>query len=349
MKIGFMVNNVMTEKADYTTTLIALAATNMGHDVWYIGVSQLAYGCDDAVHGAATRTVKTKYHSLSAYVHALQGIKAHKECIPLDQLDILWLRNDPAEDVNSRTWARLAGVNFARLAMRHGVLVLNDPRGLSEAENKMYLQYFPEEIRPKAIISRDPDEIKDFIRQQGGYAVLKPLTGSGGRNVFLIHPNEKANINQIIEAVLQDGYIIAQEYLKAAVAGDTRLFLMNGKPLTYKNKIAAISRVHGGNEDMRSNISAGAHSQKAQVTPEMLTLAEIIRPKLVKDGMFLVGLDIVGNKLMEINVFSPGGLDSCERFEKVKFSQEIVRALERKVTDIKYYNRQFDNAEMAVL
>jgi glutathione synthase len=349
MKLGFLVNNVMTEKADYTTTLMAQAATNIGHDVWYIGVDELSYGCDDSVHGSATKVVKTKYHSLNSYITALQGKKAHKERIILDQLDILWLRNDPAEDVNSRPWARLAGINFARLAMRHGVLVLNNPRGLSEAVNKMYLQYFPEEVRPKAIISRNPQEIKDFIHHQGGYAVLKPLTGSGGRNVFLIKPNEKANINQIIEAVLQDGYIIAQEYLKAAVAGDTRLFLMNGKPLIYRNKIAAISRVHGGNEDMRSNISAGAHSQKAQVTPAMLELAEIIRPKLLKDGMFLVGLDIVGNKLMEINVFSPGGLNGCERFEKVKFSQEIVRALERKVIDIKYYNRQFDNAEMAVL
>jgi len=349
MKLGILVNNVMTEKANYTTTLIAQAATNMGHDVWYIGVEQLSYSCDDSVYGLATKVVKTKYHSLNTYISALQGKKAHKERLTLDKLDILWLRNDPAEDVNSRSWARLAGINFARLAMRHGVLVLNDPQGLSKAVNKMYLQYFPEEIRPKAIISRDPDEIKHFIRQQGGYAVLKPLTGSGGHNVFLIQPNEKSNINQIIEAVLQDGYIIAQEYLKAAVAGDTRLFIMNGKPLAYKNKIAAISRVHGGNEDMRSNISAGAHSQKALVTPEMLQLAEIIRPKLVKDGMFLVGLDIVGNKLMEINVFSPGGLVGCEQFEKVKFSQEIVRSLERKVTDIQYYNRQFDNPEMAVL
>jgi glutathione synthase len=100
---------------------------------------------------------------------------------------------------------------------------------------------------------------------------------------------------------------------------------------------------------MRSNISAGATLQKAEVTPEMLKLAEIIRPKLIKDGMFLVGLDIVGDKLMEINVFSPGGLEACEQFEKAKFCREIIRSLEQKTDYISHYNHHFDNHEMSTL
>jgi len=349
MKLGLLVNNVDTEKSDYTTTLIAKTATNMGHEVSYISIEKLSYSINDTVYANSVRVPPGQYHSLELYLKILHSKKAILEQTTIDKLDVLWLRNDPAEDVNNRPWARLAGINFGRLAMRHGVLVVNDPSGLNEAINKMYLQYFPEEVRPRAIITRDASDIKHFVDQEKGYAVLKPLSGSGGRNVFLIHPEDKFNINQIIESVAEDGFIIAQEYLKEAKNGDTRLFLLNGKPLKVKNKIAAIHRHKDGDDDIRSNISAGASTQKAKVTPQMLELAEIIRPKLVRDGMFLVGLDIVGSKLMEINVFSPGGLIGCERYENSKFCQEIIRSLEHKAEYIKRYNRHFNNTEMATL
>jgi glutathione synthase len=328
MKMGLLVNNIFTEKANYTTTLIAMTATNMGHEVFYISVDQLSYGVDDTVYAASLKVTPGKYRTLKTYLNNLQSEKAIHQKLILDKLDVLWLRNDAAEDVNNRPWARLAGVNFARLAMRHAVRVVNSPSGLNEAVNKMYLQYFPEEVRPRAIITRVPGDIKQFIKQENGYAVLKPLSGSGGRNVFLIRPEEKYNINQIIESVSQEGFVIAQEYLKEATKGDTRLFLLNGQPLMVNNKYAAIHRYHSGDEDMRSNIKSGAISYRAEVTPEMLKIAEIIRPKLVRDGMFFVGLDIVGNKLMEINVFSPGGLVDCERLQKTQFCKIIIDSLD---------------------
>ncbi len=214
----------------------------------------------------------------------------------------------------------------------------------------MYLQYFPSAVRPRTIISKDPSDIKDFIYQEGGEAVLKPLSGSGGHNVFLIHNEEKANINQIIEAISVEGYVIAQEYLPLAVNGDTRMFLLNGNPLTFHNKLAIMQRYRKrGDEDMRSNISAGAMTKKATLTPEMLQIVEIIRPKLVQDGMFFVGLDIVGDKLMEINVFSPGGLHECDYFEKAKFCTEVIHALERKVEYMHHYKKEFNNTEIAIL
>ena len=100
---------------------------------------------------------------------------------------------------------------------------------------------------------------------------------------------------------------------------------------------------------MRSNIHAGGKLRQAEITDQHLQLAEIVRPKLVQDGMFLVGLDIVGDKLMEINVFSPGGLGSAQNFEKVNFSNAVLDALENKVAYMSYYNRNFDNDEMACL
>ncbi len=350
MKLALVVNNIFTEGPDYSTTLIALTATDMGHEVWYIGIEQLSYGDNDMVYAKARRVPAHKYCSTVAFLRTLKSNKAIEQRVTLDELDILWLRNDPAEDLLARPWAGLAGINFGRLAMRHGVLVLNDPNGLSKAGNKMYLQYFPEEVRPRAIITRDRDDIKHFIQQEGGYAVLKPLSGSGGHNVFLIQPSEKANLNQIIEAISREDYIIVQEYLHEAVHGDTRLFMLNGKLLACKGRVAAIHRMRDANEgDMRSNMTAGAIAIKAQLTPEMQEVAEIVRPKLMRDGMFFVGLDVVGNKLMEINVFSPGGLIGCEHFEKAKFSREIILSLENKVRYIRHYNRHFDNPEMAML
>ncbi len=258
------------------------------------------------------------------------------------------LRSDPSTDTGLRAWAQAAGIIFGRVAMRHGVIVLNDPNGLSKAMNKMYFQLFPEEVRPKTLITRDRDEIKAFAKELGGNVVLKPLQGSGGQSVFLVRPDDLPNLNQMIEAVSRDGYVIAQEYLPAAAEGDTRLFVMNGQPLRYKGKYAAFRRVRHG-DDMRSNIHAGGKLRQATITDTHLKIVEIVRPKLVQDGMFLVGLDIVGDKLMEINVFSPGGLGSAQKFEKVNFTHAVLHALEHKVDYMRYYRRNFDNVDLATL
>jgi len=231
--------------------------------------------------------------------------------------------------------------------MLDGVVVLNDPNGLSRAMNKMYLQGFPENVRPKTLITRSPDRIKELGREQGTL-VLKPLQGSGGSGVFLLRENDHDNINQIIQAVSRDGYIVAQEYLPAATEGDTRLFLMNGVPLQHKGHYAAFRRIRTG-DDMRSNIHAGGKLRKAELTDTDFRLAEMVRPKLVEDGMFLVGLDIVGDKLMEINVFTPGGFGSAQMFEKVDFTQCVLTAIRRKVDYVKYYKKKFSNAEIATL
>jgi glutathione synthase len=142
--------------------------------------------------------------------------------------------------------------------------------------------------------------------------------------------------------------VIAQEYLPAAEQGDLRLFVMNGRPLRHGKKYAAFRRVRSGG-DMRSNIHAGGTKAPAEVDSTILHIAEVVRPKLVQDGMFLVGLDIVGDKLMEINVFSPGGLGSAQQFEKVNFSAVVIEAIERKVQYMQFYGRNFDNVEMCTL
>ena len=348
MRLGIIVNDINTEKPDYSTTHIAMAATNLGHQTWYMGVGDLAYEPDEKTYGFCRRVADKKYRLDDAYLATLRGNKAHTERICLDDLDVLLLRNDPANDINSRPWARLAGIHFTRMAMRHGVIVLNDPDGLNHAVNKMYLQTFPREIRPRTLITRNQTEIKRFIAEQNGWGVLKPLAGSGGRNVFLVNPQSAANLNQMLDAVATEGYIIAQEYLPEATEGDTRMFLMNGMPLQFKGHYAAFHRVRlSGDRDFRSNMTAGASATKATVSDKMLRLAEIVHPNLVQDGMFLVGLDIIGNKLMEINVFSPGGLDSLLKLEGVSFMNEIIHAIERKVEYRQKNPQSLNNIEIS--
>ena len=139
-----------------------------------------------------------------------------------------------------------------------------------------------------------------------GVLVVETLAGLRRQRGLPRQSPEAPNLNQIIEAIGRDGYVVAQEYLPEAKEGNVRFFVMNGRPLREKGAYAAFRRKNPDG-DMRSNMSAGGSAAKVVVTDEMLEVIDIVRPKLVADGMFLVGLDIVGDKLMEVNVFSPGG------------------------------------------
>ena len=347
MKIGFIVNDVMTEEPGYTTTRLGCEAVNRGHEVYVLGVGDFAYDPDEHIRARARSVSQKKYGSHESYLKDLQGPKAVKQRITVDDLDVLMLRNVPSDDYLKRPWAAMTAAEFGRVAMRHGVIVVNDPNGLAKASTKMYFQLFPEEVRPRTLITRDREEIKAFAKEEGR-CVLKPLQGSGGASVFLVQTSDIPNLNQMIDAVSRDGFVICQEYLPAAEDGDMRLFVMNGRPLQVKGKYAAFRRTRSGG-DMRSNIHAGGKLAAAEVVEKDLKIAEIVRPKLVQDGMFLVGLDIVGNKLMEINVFSPGGLGSAQKFTKINFNTYIINALERKVNYMNFYGRNFDNVDMCTL
>ena len=212
MKIGFLVNDVKTEKPGFTTTRLGCEALNMGHEVCVFGVGDLAYDADENVRARAKVLPKKSYSSNETYFKDLQGPKAINERITVDDLDVLMLRNVPSDDFIARPWATTVATEFGRVAMRRGVIVLNDPNGLAKASSKMYLQLFPEEVRPRTLITRDNSEIKAFAKELGTI-VLKPLQGSGGASVFLVRPDDLSNINQMIDAVSRDGFVIAQEYL----------------------------------------------------------------------------------------------------------------------------------------
>lgn len=347
MNIGIFVNDIRKEDPKYTSTSLAKEAHNRGHHAIHIDVDDFAYAPDDKVYVWGRSAKKEKKYRLGNSflddIHAAEPVR-----FPVADLDVLLLRNDPSIDAVDRPWAQSVGIIFGQLALRHGVIVLNDPTGLSKVNNKLYFQFFPEMVRPRTLISHKADELKAFVKKEKR-AVLKPLQGSGGEGVFLVDTTKKSsNLNQIIETLGKGGYIIAQEYLPAAARGDIRLFLMNGEPMRIGKTYAAVRRV-AAKEDIRNNMHSGGHIEPVEVTDKMLELANIVKPKLVQDGMFLVGLDIAGDKLMEINVFSPGGLTSISEIYELDFVGAVIDALEEKVYYMKHYDRRFDNMEMATM
>jgi glutathione synthase len=348
MMIGFFVNDMEREYENYTTTVLAHTAAARGHRVCYITPSDFALNPDDTLSVHGRFLPKRKYKDRADFFKTLKDPKAVKiERLDATEIDALMLRNDPSIDAQT-PWAMESGILFGREAVRRGIIVLNDPDSLGKAINKLYFQSFPVEARAETLISRHASDIKAFAKAHRGNIILKPLQGSGGSGVFKLDPENSANLNQMIEAIGRDGYIIAQAYVPAAKKGDIRLFIMNGSPLQIGGKYAALRRV-AAKDDIRSNIHAGGKAEAVDIGKTELEVAEMIRPKLMSDGMFLVGVDIVGDKILEVNVFSPGNLESCSKLAGVDFSVSVTEAIERKVAIQSQYANAFDNRHLAIL
>ncbi len=347
MQIAFFINDLEREFAGYTTTVLAHQAAERGHKVCYVTPGDFVLQPDDSLCVHARVLPQRKYKDREDFFATLNSPRAKRQPVDMAEIDVLMLRNDPSIDAET-PWAAEAGILFGREAAKRGTIVLNDPDSLGRAINKLYFQSFPTEARAETLISRNEEDIKAFARAHKNNIILKPLQGSGGSGVFKLDNKAKSNLNQMIEAIGRDGYVIAQAYVPAAKKGDIRFFLMNGEPLQIDGKYAALRRVQS-KDDIRSNIHAGGTAEAVDIGETELRVAEIIRPKLIADGMFLVGIDIVGDKILEVNVFSPGNLGSCSRMAGVDFSVPILAAMERKVAIAGQYAQTFDNRHLAIL
>jgi glutathione synthase len=300
----------------------------MGHEIYYIGLADFYY--ESAYIAAHVRKVLPDQMLTSANQLMEVLRTTEKTKMILEDMDVVWLRFDPVLDMVNRPWAAASALQFAALLKEKGVWVINDPDSLSRASNKLYLEGFDESIRPKTIVTRNYTDVIEFFEQQNKLIILKPLKGSGGKNVFLINKDNQQNLKQTVEAIARDGYVIGQEYLPEASRGDIRFFLLNGEPISINGKYAAVHRVQQGDE-IRSNVHQGAKTQAAIISPELLVMVDKIRDKLVQDGMYFVGLDVVGDRIMEINVFSPGALCQTEEIVKEDFSALIIKKIAERV------------------
>ena len=347
MTIAILVNDVDTEVPTAATTVLARAAAVRGHTVYMTGVGDLTYDSSGRMRMVCRRAPEGGADDQAAFLQAVQGRRVERHVVNTSDIDVLWLRYNPLESVEHSAWEHDAGMIFGQIAVREGVIVLSHPYTLPIAVNKLYLEHFPEEIRPRTVITRSYDEIRAFHEREGGKIVVKPLRGYGGKDVFLVD-EDAGNLRQIVESIARTSYVIAQEFLPAASEGDTRFFLFNGKPLVVDGKYAALRRI-AGSDDFRSNMSAGGKPAKAEVTDRMLEIADIVRPRLVADGIFDAGLDIVGDKLVEINAISSGGLNAASRLEEADFGGAVIALVERKVEHRRRYGAQLRNRGLAVM
>ena len=325
MKIAFLVNNVETEIDEYATTRLAKAANLMGHEVWYVGLGDLRIGEPDGEIGAHARPgIAREEDTLTAFTDRMKESSAQR--IRLDKLDAVFLRNDSIEDLQDRPWASSLGAVFGQLLEAHGVTVVNDPTALIRAGTKVYLDEFPADIRPRSLMTRNEEDVRDFISSVGR-AIIKPLCGARGRNVFMVDGEDEPNLNQMMETVLEDGYVYAQGYVEGADEGDMRIFLLDGELIEVDGHVSAFRRVPDGN-DPRANICAGGKMEPGDITDKQRAVVKAMHDKLVEDGMFFVGIDVIGDKVIEINTESPGGLQAIEHLYGVDICPIVIDALE---------------------
>lgn len=347
MRIAFVVNDVDTEHPRAATTVLALAADRAGHRVHMIGVRELTCFPDGHIGGIARAAPGGGKRTGRTFLATVQGRDAPRERITTADLDVIWLRYNPSEETGENAWAQDAGILLGQVAMRQGVLVLNHPFSIHHAMNKLNLMHLPEDARPPMMVTRQVDEVRRFHESHGGKIVLKPLMGYGGADVFLVN-EDAANLTQLMETLGRDGYVVVQPYLPAATEGDVRLFLVNGRPLAIDGRYAALHR-QGAEGDFRSNISAGGSVSRADVDERCLHLAELVRPRMVSDGLFFVGLDVVGDRLVEVNAISAGGLNAADVLEDRDFSGAVIEAVARKVRYRERYGLSIPNRVLATM
>ncbi|MES1165748.1 MAG: glutathione synthase, partial [Verrucomicrobiota bacterium] len=320
MRLCFVVNSVKTQRPTYTTAHLAFSAFRRGHDVAFVPVDALSQGQgqggrgqgqvdDGEVLGEIVRPRPGRVRDTVAYVKGLTAPRAIRETARLSDFDVVFLRNNP----NAGKWD--AGdqdgfnpaIDFGRRLKRAGVMVVNDPDGLTRAGSKMYLAGFPVELRPKTLVTRSLERVRAFLRELDGPAIIKPLSGFGGKNVFYLGRGQTANVAQMISTVRRDGYVMVQEYLPAVTKGDKRVLLVGGSVCSVGGTVAAYRRMRP-KDDIRSNMHVGGVRKRSEFTEVEARICELLRPRLVADGLYFVGVDLVGDKILEINVFAPGGI-----------------------------------------
>jgi glutathione synthase len=239
---------------------------------------------------------------------------AQAEDVNLETIDAVFVRKDPPFDSNY-LWAVLM-----LEALRGKTLVVNDPRGLRDANEKLYTCHFPQ-LMPETLVSSHRERIRSFMMQVGGRAVIKPLDGAGGEGVMALSEGDP-NVRAIIDTVTQNGARVAmvQRFLPEYKQGDKRILLLDGEP------IGALLRVPRS-DDIASNLRMGGRAEAGMLDAADKRIIEAIAPRLRQDGLYFVGLDVIGGYLTEVNVTSPTGIQQMSRIDQQNLSGRVIEWL----------------------
>jgi glutathione synthase len=294
LKIAVQMDPIETAKVDADTSFdLALEAQARGHQIWIYQPPALQLR-DGRASARARKAVRLKRE---------QGRHAElsaPEVVDLHGFDVVLIRQDPPFDMAYVTAAQI----LERLQPE--VLVLNDPRGIRDAPEKLFVTQFAD-LMPPTLIARDPEAIRAFRAEQREI-ILKPLHGAGGFGVFRTGEGD-VNFNALLEILLQTYRepLVAQKHVPAIRSGDKRVILLDGEA------VGAINRVPAPGE-ARANLHVGGRAEPAAMTRRDQEICDRIGPELKKRGLVLAGADVIGDYLTEINVTSPTGVQEIRRF-----------------------------------
>ena len=298
-----------------TSVAIMEAAQALGHQVWVTQANLLSVVAGKA--WALLERVQLKPVQLGEgrWVAEADWYQLSDRTFrPLEDMDAVFMRTDPP--VSS---SYLYATYILDCIDSSKTLVINSPQGLRAANEKMYALQFPKVI-PETIVSADKQVIRQFMESKGA-AILKPLGNKAGEGILYLEPSDR-NFNSIVELSTLQGRmpVMVQTYLPAAKEGDKRIILLNGKP------IGALNRLSTGSE-FRNNMAAGGTVAKTEITEQEQIICTEIAETLRKNGLFFVGIDVIGGYLTEINVTSPTGIREIDRLEGTRLGEQVIQGM----------------------
>ncbi len=319
MKLTFIIDPITKLDPTHDTSVALMeAADRLGHEVWITQAEKLSVVGGKA--WAFVQQVKIIPVTLQAGLWVAQpdwyqlGETVFR---PLEEMNAIFMRTDPPVDVPYLyTTYILDYIDPAK------TLVVNSPSGLRTANEKMFALQFAEWMT-ETIVSRDKAVIKQFVETHGA-GVLKPLGGKGGEGILFLEPGDR-NFNSLVEVSTGKGRepLMIQKFLPAAKDGDKRIILLGGKPL------GAVNRIPTGTE-FRGNMAVGGRSEKVAITDREYAMCEALAPKLQAQGLYFVGIDVIGGYLTEVNVTSPTGIREIDRLNDVQLGQQVIEWLEHR-------------------
>lgn len=239
--------------------------------------------------------------------------------LALSELNVILMRKDPPFDTEY-----IYATYMLERAEDAGTLIVNKPQSLRDANEKLYTSWFSQ-FTPRTLVSRDPKRLKAFYQQEQD-VILKPLDGMGGASIFRLKP-EDPNVSVILETLTAHGsqYAMAQRYIPEIVDGDKRILVVDGEPVPY-----CLARIPASGET-RGNLAAGGRGEARPLSDSDWAIAKAIGPTLKAKGLIFVGLDVIGDKLTEINVTSPTCIREIEAAFPISITGMLFDAIERRL------------------
>jgi glutathione synthase len=328
VRIAVVTGWLALQRAENSTVWLFAEALRRGHEAWLVDFLSLGLDPTGRVTGTGVRPSRPGT-SRADVVAALRTGALRRERLDLSGFDVALLRHDP-HDRHSRWGEKLGNPlgPFAHALERDGVRVINRPSTADAWASGVALACLPERLRPRTLVSRDEAEIRAFVADLGGPAVLKPLHGAGGAGVFRLEGPRDPNLASMVDTLAGLGYVVAQALVPEAADGDLRVVLWEGRPLDLApGQPSVYRRVHRP-DDFRNNVHAGGTRAPAVLGDAEREVILRLGPALAADGMALVGLDLAGGRVLEANVYAPGGLHNLHALYGVDVAALLLDRLE---------------------